>query len=269
MHTDKSTDSQVWYSRPLSQNPKAIQPLFFALIGAACWQAIPMASSDFWRVLAFGGAALFLGGLIGSFRFRQYRIAALALAVSLVSPPFWYFFLLGQAFGGWSLPFPCPLSVSEQLEIRPALYWLCLQIPLALLALGVCPWPVCVKAGAALLALGGLACFFASVTAQARREVAATPRITDAALAALYAGHDTAAQKRLEHQQIVLTGAISGEGDGILGWGGPHLMQGNVDCSIVIGEYAMQEGQTVTLLGTCLGKDKSGMIEVADCRVVP
>lgn len=206
--------------------------------------------------LVLVGGALFLAGLVGSFVFRHYRVAALGLVVSLVSPLFWYFYLLGQAFGGWFMPFPCPLFVSEGLEMHPALFWLCLQVPLVFLALRVCPWPHRVKAVVVTLVLGGLVCFFAVVTAQAQREVAAAPRITDVALAAVYAGHDTASQKRWEHQRIVLTGAIYSNGDGLMGNGSPNVMHGNIECDIVVGQNALQGGQTVTLLGTCLGKDR-------------
>lgn len=281
MRPENTSAKSAWYSRPLADHPRAIRPLCFALLGSECWQAAALcapstgagSSQDlWWKALALAGGVLLLAGLVDSFVFRHFRVAALALVVSLVSPPLWFMLLVGRAFGAKAILtpglIPGPLFVFEYLEMHPALFWLCPHLPLALLALWVCHRPRRDKAGATALVLVVLVCCCAAMTARARREVAAAPHLTDAALAAVYAGHDTAAQKSWDHKRIVLTGAIHGEGDGLFGWGGPHLMEGSIDCDIVAGEWAVKEGQTVTLIGTCEGKDKYGNIEIAGCRVV-
>ena len=275
-----SAKTRLFSSQPLRQNPKAIRPLYAVILASGCWEAAALVAGDssgpaqdhFWEALVLVGLGFQLFALVGSIIYRRFRVALLSLtAVLLLTwsgykyPILWILFpayfvsRTGQAFG--------LMFVVEYLQVHPSVLWLCLQAPIILLALGRCRWPRRVKIGTTVLAGLGIVCFFVGITRQANHEAAAALHVSGDYLASIYNKNDRAAIQHLTHKRLVVTGAASGGDEGLLG-GSPDRIGPQIECDEMAGGNALTDGQIVSIIGTCEGKDAYGMIHLADCRVI-
>lgn len=267
MKTERAEETQAWHSLPLCYNPWAILPLCLAGFGSLCWQAVAIfmgwsrsrSEDRFWDVIILVGVVFLLLGFVGSLVYRHYKVAAFALLVSLLSPPLW-FWLLILPFTGFN---PYDYSYGS-----PVVLWLYFQIPLVALALWLSPWSRRTKARAARLGAVGLAGFFLFHTVQGHQEVAAAPHVSSEYLSSAYEVNIPRALKRLDGKRVVVTGVIFDANDGLIGGGEPYRMSSNIECDGLLGADRLSDGQTVSIIGTCDGKDKYGMIHLANCRVI-
>jgi len=260
-----------WHTLPLSHNLKAARPLYTVLFGFWCWQLTALfwgAMDSSWGFSLFGAAVILgtgclLAGFLVSFVYRHSRVSAFTLLVSLFSLPF-CFLLVCFLWGGYCVP----SFAGWYLQHHPVFLWLCLQAIWLILALWRSRWRRRVKAGLTAGAAFALISFFGGLTAQAKREEAAAPHVTSSYLASIYAKNDRAAIKRMEQKRIVATGSVWGEGEGIIGWGGPDRMESNIMFDDSVGSQSLNDGQVVSIIGTCGGKDAYGNISLNDSRVI-
>ena len=274
MKINKAAEKRAWFSQSLHQNPKAIFPLYLAGFGSLCWQAFALlagastnpSQDHFWDVLIVTGIVFMALGFIGGIVYRHYRAAALALIIALISPPLWWWLVICQWSGsfGW---LPLPPLVSEYAQRHPVVIWLYYQIPLALLFLWRSSWQRRTKIGMTTLIAGGLICFFGVVTIQLSHEVTTSTYISSEYLSSIYAKNDMPAIKRLVHKRIVVTGAMSGGDEGLLGNGIPEQMN-DIEYDDLVGNDSLRDGQTTSIIGTLESRDAYGKIHLANSRVV-
>jgi hypothetical protein len=193
--------------------------------------------------------------------------AAVLITYSGYTYPFlWIFFpwypvsWVEQAFG--------PAFAAEYLHRHLAVLWLCLQAPFILLALWRCRWPRRAKIGTTILAGVGIVCFFVGITRQANHEAAAALHVSGDYLASVYSKSDRAAMQHLDHQRLVVTGVAFGADEGLFGGNSAYKIEPQIECDELVGGDTLADGQIVSVLGTCEGKDSYGMIHLADCRVI-
>lgn len=259
-----------WYTLPLSHNPKSARPLYAVLFGLWCWQLTALlwrTLDSSWGFYSFGasvvaGTGCLLGGFLASFVYRCYRVSLFTLLAFFFSLPscMWLVcFVWGRctlpSFAGWYL------------QHYPAFLWLCLQLIWLTPVLWRSCWRLPVKAVLITLATFGLVGVFTFVNVRAAHEVANAPHIKAASLAHIYAASDPAAIRQFDRRRIVVTGGVYGSGEGIIGWGGPDRMDGDILFDDSVGSEALTDGQVVSVIGTC-GKNRYGMVSLTDSRVI-
>ncbi len=281
MTKDSTAAKTRLFSQPLRQNAKAIRPLYAVILASACWEAAALlvgtssgrTQDYFGEAFVLAGLALQLLAVIGSIVYRHFQVALLSLtaAVLITYSGYKHFFLwiffpwypvlwIEQAFG--------PVFAEEYLQSHLAVLWLCLQAPFILLTLWRCRWPRRIKIGTAALAGLGIVCFLAGITRQANHEAAAALHVSGDYLSSVYSKNDRAAMQHLDHKRLVVTGVALGADEGLIGGGSPDKIGPQIECDELVGNDTLADGQTVSVLGTCEGKDAYGMIHLADCRVI-
>lgn len=154
-----------WFSLPLSQNQEAAVPLYLAVLGSLCLEAIAL-----WPQVSTGAALLLCSGwlvctllcLIGVIKYRRYRAAGWAVLVALLSPLVWLYLIISTALNPFS---------SEQAHGFPVFPWLFCQLPFAVIALWRSRWPRRVKVIVTVAVTAGLICLLTADKVRARLEV--------------------------------------------------------------------------------------------------
>ncbi len=265
---DKRAEQDAgWSRRFLQGNTRAILPLYFACLGSYCWEVAALWGganniilNSLWEVLILAGAVLLFLGLIGGIIYRHCKASQGAILISILSPPIW-FWLLCKLHGFLEPDAPQSFIV---------VLYLYLQIPLLVIALWRSPWQKRVKIVLTASVATAMICHYSVHTLQAQQEVAVAPHVSDDYLTRIYRRNDTSAIARLNGKRIVVTGIAGGQSEGLFG-GGPPEMQtkdGQIECDTLGPFDAVEDGQTVSILGTCKGKDEYGKVHLTECRTV-
>lgn len=199
-------------------------------------------------------------GLIGGFVYRHFKPSAFTIIISLISLLLWTWLLLTLH------PLLRPIAPSR----FPAMLWLYLQLPLVFIALWRSRWRTQIKAGFTLCAVLGLIYAFLAHAAMAQREVDAAPHFSDAFLSSVYAKNDVTGIAKLNGKKIVVTGIVGGQDEGLFGGGPPKMRpaDGEIECDDLGSFDGIGDGQKVSILCICIGRDKYGTIHLVDCRTL-
>ena len=263
-HAGKYTE---WFGIPSHQNPKAAIPLYLASVGSLCWEQAALWSGGNHPVLfclcialVLAGLVLLPLGLIGGIIYRHYRVSQGSIIISLVSPPVWIW-LFGKLHGFFGPDTPQGFIVA-----------LCfyLQLPLVLVALWRSPWQKRTKIAITSLMAVALICQYSSHVIREQHEAAMAPHISDNYLASIYRKHDISVTWRLNGKEIVVTGIVGGQDEGLFGGGPPKMRtaDGEIECDDLGSFDGVGDGQKVSILCICIGKDAYGTIHLVDCRSV-
>ena len=117
------------------------------------------------------------------------------------------------------------------------------------------------------LLVGGCGLWVWQSRQQFETRISAAPRISAEYLASVYEHNRATTGQQYDGKLIVLTGTVSGMGEGLIGDDCIHIGT-SIECDVGGHFDGVARGQDVTLAGVCKGMDAYGMIFVESCSIL-
>ncbi len=269
---DQQQADRFWgrYRLSFALRSRASIPVYLAGFGSLCWELAalcgpPNGSSlldGVWLAAVLVGAGAMLLGFIRGLLYHRFKVAAWAVAISLLSPPLWLglFLKLHPLFG---------FDPSPGFLLRLGFL---LQLPLVLVAVWQSAWQKRVKTMLTAFALTSLLGVIALDRIRAQQEVISAPYLSAWYLLSLSAKKDMSTFSRLRGKRIVVTGIVGGQSEGLFGGGPPRIGSSPSGEYIEIDDLGpfdtVEDGQQASVLGTCQGTDAQGAIHLTQCRSI-